>query len=122
MLKISTTSQHLHAAIELASSERFSFEEGDCLYCIEWDPRVSVISYNRIPGSKNRIVTFRMKGVSIYNVKTAQPVLGLHRENCCMTAYDDEGNPIISLPVIEFQCVSDGYFAPVRPNEKRGAR
>ena len=121
MIKITTTSRHLHAAIELASSGHFSVCDGKSSFNAEWEPRVAAISYAPIPGSKNRIVTFRMKGVSIYNAKTTRPVLGLHRENCCLTAYDGEDNPIMLLPVIELQCVSDDYFASPLSDEERGA-
>ena len=90
MLKMTITNRHLDAATELISSGCFFFEEGESLYSIEWDPRVQLISFTRIPGSKNRLVTLRMVGVSIRDTRTNQPVFGLYRQNCVLTALNKD--------------------------------
>ena len=120
MLRISTTSRHYDAAIELTSSGHFSVYDGKSSYNIKWDPRVLAISYVPIPGSKERKLIIRVKGVSIIDAKTGQQVFGLYDGGGDFSSHDDEGHLIASLPIFEFECVSDNYIAS-RPDKKHGS-
>lgn len=107
MLKLKTSKQYYDAIADMASAGFFFLDEGENIYCIKWDARVSVISHSRIPESKDQTIILHAKGVSIWNVTTSQPVLELLRKDTCITAYDDNGMPVFSIPIIDFQCMSD---------------
>lgn len=111
MLNLMTTSKHVHEAACFMQSGSVEIEAKNEVYNVTWWPGVCPYTYDRIPGSKTKLVTFYAKGVSIRNVRTGEYVPGpLVCKNgyltmCC--GDEDSYETVLTFPFYKLRCESD---------------
>lgn len=114
MLKLTTTSNHLKAAIRFAERGFLVLEDGDDVFSITWNPYLCSFTYEQIPDSKTRKVILTAKDVYVCNSKTAEPIITpIVRKNGCLMASekDENGKQGAPLPVLELVCKTDNWIA-----------